>query len=559
MMNETLALFSYGWTRYERIAKIIFAVTAVSLALTGSAWALEFPKLVVGIFGQCTMFGLFGCFMLPVGLFSMSHGGSMLNAHSGYDTWLLRLPIPSWKLAVIPALLVTAWLTVLWLMIAVPVQLWEEVRLPILSQIMAMSSGAIFVISLIWKPQRWIWLRGIAFLVAVPFSYVAAFGCIGVAMEAPEFMPLVVIASPVCYAASLAFAIYSVKLARVSAFQQSRSVKSLSVTRSNRTLRSRDFKSLASALAWHDSRRAKLSVLGMTAIIVPVLVFTASILPLNGATAIVGLMFASAMCVLCAVTQVEPTVAGDRSSLPSYLIASPIASSVIAYSRLRSVSTTFLWLFLLMSMSLLLSLVWESNFATAERWWANTQAALSVSAPIRIILFTHFVTLVASLGLLLRFVSVQMYGRHRLVISLSIVTALSVAAPLIVGLGWFLKQTNWEEVTQVTTSWLHWSYNLIYVTLALKICVDVFIISWAETRLVSRKAKFQFVLGWSMLVIGTAVTAWMIWPAPSFTTTTALMASAIVIPLSPFLLAPVAVDANRHRSIPIGSAVRTDC
>lgn len=202
-----------------------------------------------------------------------------------------------------------------------------------------------------------------------------------------------------------------------------------------------------------------------------------------------------------------------------------------------------------MSLTLLLSLFWKSNLATAERWWTSTEAALSATAPVRMILFTHVVMLVVSLGILLRFITVQLYGRQNVVHWLIGGILLTVVPPFIVVLRWFLKQTNWEEVTLVTSIWLNWSYNLIYVALALKICVNVFIISWAETRLVSRNAKTQFVVGWSVLVIAAAVTAWMVWPAPSFTLTTALMASAIMIPLSPFLLAPTAVDANRHRTV----------
>ncbi len=558
MMNETLALFSYGWTRHQKLAKIIFAVTAISLALTGLAWMMNFSDVVVRTFAQCMAIGVFGCFLLPLGLFSMSPKDNMLNEVSGYDAWLLRLPIPSWKLAIIPALLVTAWLTVLWLMIAVPARIWGDVPMPIISQVMAMSSGAIIVFSLIWKPQRFIWLRGVAFVVAVPLAYFSTGACIGCALHAPEFMPLVVIASAASYVASVAFAIYSIKCARISTFQQSTTAKSVSVSRHVSDSSRIDFRSRIAALFWHDTRRARLNQIRMSVMIIPMLLFCTCILPLSGATAIVCLFSSSFMCMVCASMNCEPAVFGINSSLPSYLIASPFSSREIAYGRLINISIAFVILAFLMSLSLMPSLLWKSNLATAERWWMSTAVSLSTLAPLRMILFTYVATLIVSLGVLLRMVCVQMYGRQSVATGLTGVVFIALVTPFGFVLRWFLKQTNWEDVTLVVTSWMNWSYSLIYIALAIKLSVDFVIALQVDRRLVSVREIMQFIVGWCVLVIGATVTAWMVWPAPSFTLTTALMASAIVIPLSPFLLAPAAVDANRHRSIPIGSVVRMD-
>ena len=556
-MNEALAMFAYGWTRFQRMTTIIVGSTAIAFAFAGLAYLLDLPTLVIQVFGQLGLIGVFACFVLPLALFSMSTKSSMLDTVSGYDPWLLRLPISSWKLAAIPAFLVTVWLAVLWLTIAIPVRIWGGEDVPVFSQIMSMSSGAIFIYSLIWKPQRLVWSRFVLFVIAAPLAYASAFGCIIASFETPNWMPLVVAVSVVCYIASFAFAVFSVHLARVSSFQQVTKLKEVSEGCLVADVAPRVHKNQSAALAWYDANRARPSQIRTFAMIIPLPLFCAGILPLTGGTAIFGMVLTSAMCCVCAASMVEQTVLGPRSSLPSYLAASPLASREIAYSRLKSVTIAFISIMSLMSLTLLLNLAWRSNFETAERWWTNTVESLSVSAPIRIILFTYLCALVTSLGVFLRLICVQLFGRQSVVIRLTGLIVVAIVAPLVVLLRWFLNQTNWEDVTLVATSWLHWSYNLIYITLAIKVCVDVFIISRAETRLVSRKAKTQFVIGWCVLVIGAAVAAWSLWPASSFTFATALKAAAIVIPLSPFLLAPHAVAANRHRSIPIGSVARS--
>lgn len=549
MMNETLALFSYGWTRYQKLAWVVLAVTIVAFSLSGLAHVLGLPEIVSLTLVQLGMLGVLGCIGVPVVMFGMCKNGNALASVGSYDPWLLRLPIPSWKLAVIPALLITASVTALWVMLAVPIRIWSGEQVPIFSQILSMSSLAIFLYAFVWKPPRYPWLQVVVAIAASPFAFLVAFGSIGVAGNAPEMMPLVLVGSTIGYVASIAFAIYSVRLARVSSYQQSSKLKAVSPSQSLCEVPPIRHQSRVAALAWYDARRFRVQRVCLFAGLALVTIFCASVLPLTGGTAIFGLVFAGVMCWACTSTFVEPSVYGVNSSLPSYLIASPLSSREIAYGRLKSISVAFVLLFFLMSLSLLCSLLWKSNLVTVERWWASISDSLSASAPIRIILFAYLATLGVTLGLLLRMTCVQLYGRQSVAAWVTGSIVFALAAPFIVVLVWFLKQTNWEEVTLVATSWLNWSYNLIYVALATKLCVDLFIIWRTEKRLVSQREITQFTVGWSVLVMGAAVTAWMLWPAASFTLTTAFMVAAVVIPLSPVLLAPRAVDANRHRSV----------
>ena len=55
------------------------------------------------------------------------------------------------------------------------------------------------------------------------------------------------------------------------------------------------------------------------------------------------------------------------------------------------------------------------------------------------------------------------------------------------------------------------------------------------------------VLGWCAAAAIAASVLWTLWPGSELSYPKVLLVTAIVIPFSPWLLAPVAVDANRHR------------
>src|SRR5690606_27057733 len=92
------------------------------------------------------------CCLLPAAIFSLvmfdyGHSGNMLLAESGCSAWLLRMPIHSWKIAVVPIVLRTLWISILWLTMAISLQLFPpNDSLPRLAPCLCLSAASIWLL-----------------------------------------------------------------------------------------------------------------------------------------------------------------------------------------------------------------------------------------------------------------------------------------------------------------------------------------------------------------------------------------------------------------------------
>ena len=552
-MNETLAIAKYAWTKFSVIVNGFLAAAALGLLIAGIAWQVELPKYIIGGALSLSYLSLILCFFILIGMCSLSFRANSLDPNSGYDQWLMRLPIQSWKLAMIPVGLVTAWLSTVWITIALLVRLFDGRALP-LSQALAMSASAIFFYSLVWKPQRSGWHRIALLVVSLPLLYIVAFGVLFVMEEAPQWLPQASMASVLIYAVSIGFAIHSVKQARVSTFQQSRSNAAVVSESPRRDVKQLSFVNSSDALQWHDCSRFQSNKPWKALGVVSLALLLIAILPLSGATAIVAFLVLALITMTLTSSRVEPSVHGFQSSLPSYLLASPIRSRSMAWIRLRGYAVEHCQLILLASLLLLLSFLWQENRATFWRWWINVARESSAATPIRMMVTIYLSLLVVAIGVSLRVLCIQLYGHSSVVLWSTGALLLSLATPISFAIAWFIQQTSWEHVDLELAKWRDWLYKLFFVGLAIKLVVDVIFV-WLTTRhLVSALEAVRIISTWSVLVIAAAFAWRAIWPATHLPNlevpfTTVLMSATLIFPLSICFAAPLAVEANRHRSV----------
>lgn len=562
MSQETIALASYAWTKRRKATTVV-----IGLAALGELIALASILLPQGIVSQTTVMTVLGLCVAPsllyaLMLFDFSKSTVLDQSSGSYDPWLLRLPMATWKLALIPAGLLTIWITFFWAIVVVSFRWIGGVELPFFQQAIAMCGVAIFFCSLTWRPQRRHWLRLIALIISLPLLYGMSIAAIAIEFEAPQWTPITYVVAVILYVAANAFAWQSVALARVSAYQQhplesaaatrnDLSTAAVPVTSATATslIPSMSFSSESEALRWHDLARSRVIRWQVAAtFLVPMMLIVAMLLPLTAATAWFALFMAGAVSLGVIANLVEPAVWSNSSSLPTYLLVSPLRADTIAWNRLLTIGFQFVRFYVLATLIGLVALAWQSNREIAVQWWDSQWDRPFVAAPLRIVVAAYLGSLVASLGVCIRESCLMMYGQQKPIIAATLACFLIALIPSGLFLSWFLDQTDWDVVKATMLVWLSRTVYIVMAALSLKLCLAVVASVIARRRQLIPETKLMGIgLGWLVVVLIAATGLWMLWPSASMSYPLTLLGTAIVIPLTPWLLAPVAVDSNRHR------------
>ncbi|TWT55667.1 hypothetical protein [Allorhodopirellula solitaria] len=563
-MNATYALTKYAWTRYRIFLLLLFSALLVSAIFTPLLWISRAPmwlaRMTASVGYLALLSGLFG----SLALFGFSRKSSLLDPTSGYDPWLLRQPIVNWKLAIIPAGLITAWISMLWAIVLLIVQMFGGQDIPpfalvIVPQSLGMSACAIAMCSLVWMPFRAAWLRIALLIVAIPMLYFVGLGAMIVFASIPEWMPWAAFGIVACYIASIAIAYSSVKLARVAAFQQtdsqqtgSQQSKFTTAAACDRAVAatSRSFPGCVDALDWYDSKRSRATKLRQVLMISPVIAILIFLVPFSSVTAIITLMFVTIIVGWTVSARFEPTVWGARSSLPSYLIASPLPTRTIAWVRLRAYLREYPAAIGVMTLLWMTCFIWPSNRVAASQWWTQLAAdSASSLTPLRIVVAIYLAILVTMLGLTLRQGCVLLRGRQSLVLWTIGVVCMASIVTLISCLSWFMQQGDWEHVRRSLDDWLQWSYQLFYLAIVAKLLFDASVVWLASKNMFSWRELASGITGWCVAVVLAAVAWYALWPLGGVRFVTVLMATSLAIPLSVWFAGPLAVRANRHHQV----------
>lgn len=549
-MNETIALTKYVWTRYRIFLSILISVLLLSVTLTTMLSLLHAPMWFINTTASVGFLALLTGLLSSIALFGFSSKSGLLDATSGYDAWLLRMPVENWKLALIPAGLTTVWISMISTIPLVIILIFQgpDAVLAIVSQSLGMSASAIAICSIVWVPVRFAWQRIVLTIVAFPLLTCVGMGAI-VIYSSPlkSMMPWVIAGILVCYIVAIGLAYYSVRLARLGSFQQVEFNSIAVASKSASAAVSRSFVDWSDALNWYDTKRTRgdklLHVLAMS-IVVAILT---SIMPISAAGVIFTMVIVAAVVGGVVSTRIEPTVWGARSGLPSYLIASPLPSRAIAFVRLRAYATEYTGAMLIMTLMWLSCFAWPSNREAILRWWSsNVATGVSTMAPLRMIAAIYQAILVTMLGLSLRHVCVQLRGRQAFVLFVTAAYCMLLIIPLIGFLTWFIQQRDWDHVSRVGEHWRQWSYQLFYFAIFAKLIFIAVVVSLASRNMFSWREIATAIMSWCVLVVFAAFLWYRLWPLGDVKFITVLMATSLAVPLSVCFTAPLAVQANRH-------------
>ena len=157
-MHELHALSRLALIRHRWELRMLLATSGIGLAIAALLWLRAADRTDVEVAGL-----VLRVVLLPIGLagailFDYAQGGDLISPASGCHHWLLRQPVKSWKIAIVPVVLKTFWISASWLLFAASLRAMG-VPVPLITPCFYFSGAAFWLMVVSWKPLRSGWHR----------------------------------------------------------------------------------------------------------------------------------------------------------------------------------------------------------------------------------------------------------------------------------------------------------------------------------------------------------------------------------------------------------------
>ena len=572
-MSESLAFLRLVWSRDVRLALAIILASLVG-ALISYVAANVLPSERLSFMPSASLrdIAVFGTMLLTVvpasfaalGLFNFQLNEEHLESpQSCCSHWLLRMPIKSWKIAIVPVVLKTVWMSTCWLLLIVPIQaLAGSGGIPWFEPALSLSAIAIGYLAISWRPFRSGWWRvGAMIAMGLASLNLMVLAQIRTQIELQPWHALGTTGVVLAYAGTVWLLLHSVRLARTETagiIPAGKRFVSNVVNTGNVSSKQIELRNPIRALAWHDLYRAKkLSIIAIGLMFIPLLIF-AGCVGLQGGTIFIA-MIASAICSWSVLTgSMYPMNWKSGAVLPTYLIASPIPSYRIAWTRLV---TSFAIQIPFIVVSVIAILLWTLSRANRSQWtdWAESLAAsIGITEPgnsedvfwfgIRMSAAIILASVIAMHGRIVSLLWVNMHGRDWLVWLVGALVLAAILTGVIVPLSWFFRYESIEEVREVAMWWASFAPLIIGLLLTTKIAFAL-----AAGGILIRKdlapmsAITRILMIWCVFIASFGILFHLLIPDARATIPMMFATSALCIPLGSVYWMPISVDADRHR------------
>ncbi|MEM9585859.1 MAG: hypothetical protein AAGA03_01145 [Planctomycetota bacterium] len=563
-MSELACLTRLLVQRNQKIATVFLGLIAITITIAALGYSLPGDSELAGEVGAAMVCMVAGCAALWGVLLLDFYRASDVTGKAGmYEAWLLRSPIASWKLALVPLAAKAVWLTGLLTLLVWFICLAEStpfsVRAVFSVSFPLIAVGTVACV-ILWRPVRHDWERAmwlIAGMIVTIGYIVCAAWLSGRGFTAWQR----VVGAAVLFfgtGASVWQAIRSIELART----HSLGLISDTAAKPSRVLHGipveRVFQNSARALTWHDRRRGWLH---QWPLFLLVSLVTSTFLFLVFLPAVIFVVAGSVMAfaftsVFCG-RAVEPAIWDSRSSLPEYLIASPLSVRQLAWGRALLVVRWCVISALVAVTLLLVAFSIQSvrpdalNLWGLDRveWlkpaWRETPGVLRLTGAFGALALA---TVTTQLGFGLNNLSITATGRNHVGAIVSAIAIVVIAGGLIGTCWWFVNLSSWDAVQQ---SWENAKMWLMFVALGLLFAkltlAGAFAIrgSWQGDLLAK---DILVVVGlWLVAVVGVGGMISMAAPYSIITLPIALLGTGLVLPIASVLGLPAAVRWNLHR------------
>lgn len=524
---------------------------------------------------------IFGSMLWGVILLDFHRPYDRMDEGSGFDPWLQKLPIATWKLGLVPIIAKTLWAVLIsssillasWIARLITpnsvrpgtLELKDILVFGMASLILA--SGGITIEGVIWRPFR----NGFRRLMVIGILVPALWASLGVG--GMFFIVFRMHSGWACllaismYVISVVWALTSLSKARTSTngivdpnasrvSMAKQAITSINDVRQN-------FESTVLALRWHDLARARRRpffglAVGLIPAIVVLIISTFYWDTLGSESGIEILVFTSFLTGfsvwLASAGINESTTHRAYPSIPEYLMTSPIELDELAWSRAKNmVLVAIPWA--IVSLVLLIGSFWlfnDNNYflksarPSQVRWeiLPGLNRASSWELGFRFAICFFAIAVPTIVGRPLAFAWTTLLGRRWVG---PIVMAMLVAAFLLFQvssqginfLGAILRGENLGS-----TYWLVFAC----VILSIKIVTSILITGWSIFQgLVKPARAIKVVEAWLAFVILFGVIAWLANPSVRLSGPLTFCIVAIVTPLARVLLMPAMLSWNMHR------------
>jgi len=565
-MFNTDALLGYIIHRHQFRIRLFLSVIVVAVLyfiLMPERFANPNTSRIAG-------FALTVCFLPAIlwGVFALgvTDWNYLETAKSGYDHFLLRMPISNWRLALIPIAVRTAWISVVWLAFSA-VLIHLGFRMWLAAPILSLSAASVCMSAIIWRPFRSAWRRLWALGITGLVLYITvAIICGGGEARLP-FLAEFGIASVclVVFVLSIVFAHRSIRLARchvlgvVSSEPVGRVERTWTrmVGQSDGACPTRQHANINRALLWHDwqrSRGYRVKAILFIALPSSLLFFFQSGAAITVATSglsVIFLLFASIMSMF---KIVEPLSKESLPTLPPYLAASPIPTSALAWTRLFSV-VTLASLFTLSSILVFaMTMLWPENRYEWLRWaqeltQSGTIAGTPLAVGLRATMAIQLSWSLLAVGFVAGHLWIAMAGRSQIMMTAIIGYTVLFFSSQFAFLWWFLSHPE-VEIVRLTTQWL-WEVWPIVVSILLGVKIlaaSAAVVATRRREILNRTQLGWVTLVWLSLVFFLASILFGLSPDTRYHYWLCCGFVALVIPLARIIILPLAVSSNRHRT-----------
>jgi hypothetical protein len=493
--------------------------------------------------------------MVPTGFWSMmlflsESDRNLFDRESGYNHWLLRMPIADWKLALVPVTLKTIWLSALWMVFALTIGSLAIGAVPLVGPAIILSAIGVWLMVFTWRPFAHGWWRLAAMMTGIFAIWLCAVCILDSDIKLPEALRhWILLASYAAYPLGAWMSVRAVRLSRSSSLGLIAETAKASRGGEPTEIPVRHHTSPRMALLWNDVNKSRhLMRRCITLGVIPGMIFVVSFVPLS----IPG--YIGTMVLLTCFGWSISSLVLDRTDrgvivLPPYLAASPLSTAELAWTRLFTFIGMLLGWLLLAPLAFAGWAIWAENREIWNQWsaqMAQQTGASTAGGGIAAAMFLATCVIVVGRGA--ANIWPALCGRSWIQFTVAVVCSLAYMLPIGVVIAWFLQQDSWQGARQSGLYWLTYLPAIVVTWLVLKvIAVGVAIAQLRSRALASWRAIGSIVVGWSALTILIAWALHLLIPHPAATLLWCFAAVATSLPLARVLIVPVSLHFGRHQ------------
>lgn len=577
-MQEFIALVHLSINRYRRLLLSMISLILLGLCSTliGIQWfGVEFASTIGG---YAIFFSLLPSGVAAIALFDYGLDQDLSQSETGCSHWLLRQPIHSWKIALVPVALKMTWVSTIWMTFALIMRTHGLPEIPILQPCISFSAVLVWIMVFSWRPFPKSLYRLLAILIALPLCYcMIAAGFAAPSLNNPTWAPIAIAASwlvtLVFFCSGVWCLLRATDLARLTPSGGYRSTTNQTVDekqlfiKSATTVKESGFLfpddgsqgNHLRTILWHDyiSLRDWLKKVYLVGVIPGALLY--GLITSLHVVSVIGLFFGLIYLVVIINSKhlIHDHVINGKSKtpshLPSYLATKPIPSKTIAWGRqilpISIAISTYAWVLIVIGLWSL-----RSSNRTAWMQWSSLMAQRlgqpEESFEIGLKLSTSIVLGIGILFLtrIMAHAWVAASGRTWVVATNSTSSIACIFVPLIAFLAWFLQQTDWETTEQSARGMLRYLPNIAISLLTIKGALTIVIATLSiRERLITYRDLALTMTTWVTLVLMLAFLFRYLIPHDTITLLNCCIAMTLMIPIARWLALPIAISWNRHR------------